>query len=499
MWSNSTRLFALTTFAVLSIIKLAEAALADPMPVKLSNYELHRSVNLKTPGMVDIYNVVVENNDKTPADTYYIAIEGRTAITIAYEEAKRDINLHDKKGEAAELKNKLDKKQLIREQKIKHEPKYSDNKWVVYSIALDPPLASDDKTSLSVKFYHTNKALLVQPKHVLQDKSQYLRWESSATIYSPYFSKSQKISVEVPSEYIEGYSKAPEPVNRDKKYKEVTYGPYTDVQAKAAKKPIYVHYEQNTPPITAIDHKRQLEVSHWGGYLSVEEHYQIRHDGAQLDGEFSRIKYQKTSHMLEITPVLNSIPAKLPKSAERIYYRDPIGNVSTSSMELTNQGHSDKQLKLDMRPRFPLYGEWQYRFYYGFEQPLFEVLSQVPGTNTYVLRVPFINCINTWTYETSELRILLPEGASNVQVHVPFSLDSKRISKFRTYLDVTGRTAIWLTKHNAIDKHDQFIEITYEYSFFDLMRKPLGVFAAFMAVFTFAMFYSRLDLSIARK
>jgi oligosaccharyltransferase complex subunit alpha (ribophorin I) len=155
------------------------------------------------------------------------------------------------------------------------------SEWTVYKITLDPPIAPGESTVLGLRMAYTNRYLQVQPEHVPQDKPQYLRWESSATIRSLYFSEEQSTKIKVPSQHVESYSKGPEPMERNKAGNEFTYGPYKDVEANAARKPIYLYYEQNIAPITAVDHKRQLEVSHWGGYLAVEEHYNIRHDGAK--------------------------------------------------------------------------------------------------------------------------------------------------------------------------------------------------------------------------
>ena len=42
-----------------------------------------------------------------------------------------------------------------------------------------------------------------------------------------------------------------------------------------------IHYEfqQNILTITSL--RRDLEISHWGGNLAVEEHFNLTHDGAR--------------------------------------------------------------------------------------------------------------------------------------------------------------------------------------------------------------------------
>merc|ERR1712096_468184 len=44
----------------------------------------------------------------------------------------------------------------------------------------------------------------------------------------------------------------------------------------------------------------------------------------------------------------------LPAAAKDVYYRDDIGNISTSHMKVM-----DDAVELDLRPRFPLFGGWR--------------------------------------------------------------------------------------------------------------------------------------------
>ena len=52
-----------------------------------------------------------------------------------------------------------------------------------------------------------------------------------------------------------------------------------------------------------------------------------------------------------------------------MYYRDEIGNISTSNMF-----SHDEAVDLELRPRFPLFGGWQTRFYIGYNVPSYEYL-----------------------------------------------------------------------------------------------------------------------------
>ena len=59
----------------------------------------------------------------------------------------------------------------------------------------------------------------------------------------------------------------------------------------------------------------------------------------------------------------------LPASARDVYYRDEIGNISTSNMLSL-----EDSVEVELRPRFPLFGGWQTRYYTGYNVPAYEYL-----------------------------------------------------------------------------------------------------------------------------
>ena len=59
----------------------------------------------------------------------------------------------------------------------------------------------------------------------------------------------------------------------------------------------------------------------------------------------------------------------LPVSARDVYYRDEIGNISTSNLR-----EIDDQMELELRPRFPLFGGWKTHYYIGYNVPSYQYL-----------------------------------------------------------------------------------------------------------------------------
>lgn len=97
---------------------------------------------------------------------------------------------------------------------------------------------------------------------------------------------------------------------------------------------------------------------------------------------------------------------QVPKLARDIYFRDEIGNISTST--LTPQ---PDHVLLTMKPRFPLFGGWTTTWYIGYNAPLDGYLRQVPDSDRFVLKVPVYVPMKETSHEEVDIRVVLPEGA----------------------------------------------------------------------------------------
>ena len=75
--------------------------------------------------------------------------------------------------------------------------------------------------------------------------------------------------------------------------------------------------------------------------------------------------------------------------------------------------------------------------------------------DTYILKqlygYPFLDLIA----EDFELKIILPEGATDIKYEIPFSVDSKRNDLTFSYLDTLGRPTVILNKKLVTDYHNQ--------------------------------------------
>ena len=118
-----------------------------------------------------------------------------------------------------------------------------------------------------------------------------------------------------------------------------------------------MHYENHSPFLLIRNLKRIIEVSHWGN-IAVEEHIEMVHSGAKLKGPFSRYEYMMGGR--SDNHCVKSFTTVLPKGANKIYYRDMNGNISTSNIKVKKNF-----LEVELHPRFPLFGGWKTKYILG--------------------------------------------------------------------------------------------------------------------------------------
>ena len=130
---------------------------------------------------------------------------------------------------------------------------------------------------------------------------------------------------------------------------QLTYGAYSDVRPLSSE-PLHVHFEHSGPFLKARRAVHELEVSHWGN-VAVEQRVHLVHAGARLKGAFSRYEYQRNPAAAK--SAVRALRLTLPPDAADIYYRDEIGNISTSAVAHTGDG-----VELELVPRYVLFGGW---------------------------------------------------------------------------------------------------------------------------------------------
>ena len=329
------------------------------------------------------------------------------------------------------------------------------------------------------------------PSKIKQTGDQSMKFNGNLHHFSPYKTRRSQITVTVPSSKIHSY--APKENSRHSS-KTVTYDIFKDLEANLQQQMDY-HYQANIPYISTHYLLRQIEVSHWGN-VAVKDNADVRHLGAKLDGSFSRVQYAE--HGGDESTGGHWVPkltAKLPAFAENVFYRDAIGNISTSRL----RQHKDR-VEVELRPRTPLFGGWKSDYTLGFNLPSEKALFYDSKDNSrFTLKMKAIDELyKDQVIDQVEIQIILPEGATNIEVKVPAGYNRAHDEVIFTYLDMyTGRPVIKLRADSLAGKSlEQNLKVSYTFARSAIIREPLMTIVFFMMFFIFVMFIVRLDLTI---
>lgn len=328
-------------------------------------------------------------------------------------------------------------------------------------------------------------ALAPFPTKIKQAEKQLVVFNGNVYLYSPYKITTQTTTVTLSSSSVESYSKSPKPVAQSDKT--ITYGPY-EAREPFTEAELRVHAENSSPFLTVTHLERVIEVSHWGN-IAVEENVQMRHSGAELNGPFSRYDYQRTQ---DAGASIKSFKTVLPSSAKDVYYRDEIGNISTSHLK-----ELDDLVEVELRPRFPLFGGWKTQYLLGYNVPSYQYLYN--EGDQFALKMRFVDHIfDDVVIDEMTIKIILPEGSKNTKLVTPFTVKKDKNTLHYTYLDTIGRPVIVAHKTNLVDAHIQDFELWYTFEKYLLLQEPLLVVGAFYLLFLLVIIYVRLDFSITK-
>jgi len=355
---------------------------------------------------------------------------------------------------------------------------------VFKEIELKSPLTAGGSTSLSVEIV-LGGALEMYPAAITQKEKQLVRFKGTPYVYLPYLVTTQTTTVNLASSNLESYSKT-KPVSLSDST--LTYGPYRD-RAPFTVGDMTIHFENNSPMLVVSNLVRTIELSMWGN-LAVEEVVDVVHKGANLKGSFSRYEFQRESSGVSSVKNFKTL---LPAAAKDVYYRDDIGNISTSHMKVM-----DDAVELDLRPRFPLFGGWKTHYVVGYNVPSYEYLFY--KGDVHVLNMRLIDHIfDDMLVEQVEVKVILPEGVSDLKLDTPFPVKRGEDSKHFTYLDTSGRTVVSLFSHPGqllTESHIQDFQLQFRYPHLAMVWEPLLLVAAFMLLYLLAIIYVRLDFAI---
>ena len=320
-----------------------------------------------------------------------------------------------------------------------------------------PFMNNEEERILKITEYYANQYEML-PKQIYLTEDQFVVYNGLINFISFYETNKQTTIVKLPNENKESILEYTYSLNNAEFTKKINFNVELD---EAQNQIIYkilnplealsvinlkIHYKLNKP-LSIFNYAEKIyEVSEWGN-IAVTENYQIQNIGSQLVGEFGRVDYNLKSNKGGRNAV-RYISAKLPLKANNLWYRDEIGNVSSSVAE-----RQWEFVTLDQELRFPLLGGWKSNYNIGYSLPTKFFINYENDLKTLNLTfgIPYEDIIAAnYTY-----KVILPE---NAVVHdVELSIDTKyklSYDKYYSYLDLFGRTQVTITMDNAFSVHN---------------------------------------------
>ncbi|CAL1541789.1 unnamed protein product [Lymnaea stagnalis] len=436
----------------------------DSIDKNLVNSKVERKIDIATHLVKTVTSITLENKGTSAIRSFLFALDPSLKDNLSFL--------------SAVTKDNKDEKLEIAETSVAG---LSDKRF--FRISLLSALDGGKSIVVEVEAIYSH-VLKPFPLEITQAEKQLVVLDTNLFFYSPYPTTSQTTVVTTTNSNIESYTKT-KPVSQSDAT--ISYGPFED-KAPFSESQLRVHEENNSPFLTVTSLERVVEVSHWGN-IAVEEHIDMRHTGATLKGPFSRFDYQRQQ---DGYASIKNFKTSLPASARDVYYRDEIGNISTSNMK-----ELDESVDVELRPRFPLFGGWKTRYYLGYNVPSYEYLYY--KGDHYALKMRFVDHIyDDMVIDEMQLKIILPEGSKNIELKTPFDVQRKGDEIHYTYLDTLGRPVVVLSKLNLVEQHIQDFELHYTFQKFLLLQEPLLVVGAFYLLFLVVIIYVRLDFAITK-
>nr|XP_027104969.1 dolichyl-diphosphooligosaccharide--protein glycosyltransferase subunit 1B [Coffea arabica]XP_027104970.1 dolichyl-diphosphooligosaccharide--protein glycosyltransferase subunit 1B [Coffea arabica]XP_027104972.1 dolichyl-diphosphooligosaccharide--protein glycosyltransferase subunit 1B [Coffea arabica] len=353
-----------------------------------------------------------------------------------------------------------------------------------YSVFLTSQLGSGESVSLEVLYVLTH-SLEPFPVEISQSESQLVYFRDSAVILSPYHIKSQETSFRTPTNKVESFTRV---VPADRSGTELKYGPYEE-RPSYSYSPVIIHFENNNPFAVVEELVREIEISHWGN-LQITDHYKLAHAGARQKGGFSRVEYQ-SNQPFGGSASFKHLLAELPPRVHSVYYRDDIGNISSSRLRI-----GAKKSELLIEPRYPLFGGWKATFVIGYGVPVHDYLFESADGSRY-LNYNFGCPLAETVVDKLTIKVVLPEGSEDPSAVIPFQVE-QRLEKKHSYLDVVGRTVLVLEKKNVVPDHNSPFQVHYKFNPVFMLAEPLMLVLGFFLLFVASIAYLHMDIAIRK-
>lgn len=450
---------------------------AYPFPKTWQNTDYEKSIDVSKSFSKERHDINALNTNSNPNSQYIFALPRSVENDISFV-----LGIYDESTGGG--------RKVLRTKKLD----IYDDDAVYYEVKLPYPIAPGSRFKFSVSVILTKQSI-PYPEHIPMESNQVLKLSTNAYPLSPYDTLGYSLGILSAQEFndVTEEDLPFELQKKETKSKEgVIYQAIEPIPANSISPFSFTFVKLSG--LTYVNYiKRDLWLSHWSSALQMEEYYEVTNLGAKLDKGFSRAKYFTEKMFMKPNHAITAlrIPFDATKKIEddTFYFVDKVGNVSTSQ-------YYDSELIV--RPRFPIFGGWNYNFTIGWMYDLKQFVKQNTANDEYILSAHILDGIRDATYGNISFNIYLPEGAELIDYSLPFASDDAEISHEYSYLDIEdGHLKISFHFENLVDEMKNLeLILRYKYSSYAMLHKPLQaafyIFLALMGLYVL----KKIDLSI---
>ncbi|CDJ40262.1 ribophorin I, putative [Eimeria tenella] len=393
----------------------------------------------------------------------------------------------------------------------------------VFQVQLERPLQQTESVKLTVS-YILGRPYRPLPRAVELEAIQSVIFATSLNWPSPYKTLKSSLSFQLPPQTSLG--EAGERRMQQKSFQKLSEGLWkwasaAAVDPLAAVGPFAMVFPlpQHLGFLFAAERLLLLPLS---GAAVSEDFYKFHNDAALQQGPFNPISVALLQGLAPGTPrlalqnkevprappvpshVLFDLHATLPPDVFNLDVADSAGNLTTAFAAREGPEGAPLSTRLEVWPRFPVLGGWNFDLRVIYSQPVSSLLLQQEAgssSSSVSLKIPLEPIFSETYAEQLSLTVALPTGATNIRCSSPVEFDSVEEKRIKWWFDiVTSRPALTLKWHSfsaSPSPHEErSLTVTFDYPYpVDLEHfKKLLLLLLLLAVLVIATLLSRWKL-----
>lgn len=162
-------------------------------------------------------------------------------------------------------------------------------------------------------------------------------------------------------------------------------------------------------------------------------------------------------------------------------------------------------VSFDIEPRFPIFGQWKTDWNQGYNMPAgMHLFQDKKSASEYTLEVDFMHAYDHSLTEDYTVKVILPEGATDIRVEMPSSCEISKsdvtMEKFFGTLDYFGRPTVVISKQNVVhDLCDQALTVKYTFNSSNIYIEIFCISGLLFGVYLAVILYSNLEMDLESK